>query len=290
MTREHRTVRQVELRIGADAGLAPGQFIARVMRYNTLDDYRTLFRPGCFDASLTRGLPKICWDHNWAEPLGRYTQIVRNDAEVLDLLGVFDDFDAVPQARRAHAQLLSGTIDQFSVGFTRLDDEATGTWDGNTYPEPRAITRATLDEASLVLFGAVPGTELVGVRTRPDEGRERIVLHGVRGRVLSIEDAAAILTRMSLGELDLADALGQVKRKAQDATNLTDADPDTDTGDDPDPDTAPDPDADTTGEAGEAGESDPTPPVEPPADTTGDDAALEAEMDAALATIDRLGI
>lgn len=141
-------------------------FEAVVMAYNVVDDYGTLWQPGVFGDYLGRRMPRIAWGHDWTDPLGRYVDY-RDNGETLTLIGEFDDFDAVPQARRAHAQLLSGTIDQFSVGFIRRE------WVGfeDMSDEQRAtkatevMVRADLPEASLVLVGAVPGTELVGVRS-----------------------------------------------------------------------------------------------------------------------------
>ncbi len=76
------------------------------------------------------------------------------------MIGELDDFDAVPRARQASAQLKSGTIDQFSVGFHRKPE--------GTYKDDDGIEHfreAGLDEVALVLVGAVPGTKLVSVRS-----------------------------------------------------------------------------------------------------------------------------
>src|SRR5690606_17753729 len=107
----------------------------------------------------------IVWGHDWTDILGRYVDY-RDTDESLTLVGEFDDFDAVPRARQAYTQLRSGTIDQFSVGFGRRE------WKGgdDLTPDERAIgaiermVKADLHEASLVLVGAVPNTELIGVR------------------------------------------------------------------------------------------------------------------------------
>jgi len=73
------------------------------------------------------------------------------------LMGELDDFDAVPRARQCHAQLRSGTIDQFSIGFVRKADEHRS--------DAMDITRAELEEASPVIIASVPGTKLVSVRS-----------------------------------------------------------------------------------------------------------------------------
>lgn len=153
MNTEHRAL-TAEVRVPDDGTRT---FEAVVMRYGTVDDYDTIFDKGCFAASLEQRMPRITWAHNWSEPLGRYVDY-KDTRSQLTLVGEFDDFDDVPRARQAWAQLRSGTIDQFSVGFhriqTRDDDE------NRTH-----FTEAGLDEVALVLVGAVPGTKLVNVRS-----------------------------------------------------------------------------------------------------------------------------
>lgn len=146
---------QVEVRAPDDATRT---FEAVVLNYGVLDSYDTIFDAGCFTKSLEARLPRITWAHDWSEPLGRYVDYKDTETS-LTLVGEFDDFDAVPRARQAYAQLKSGTIDNFSVGFSRIasreDDE-----------HRTHFTEAELDEAALVLRGAVPGTKLVSVRSQ----------------------------------------------------------------------------------------------------------------------------
>lgn len=160
MNREHRAFRATEIRATPDSRT----FEAVVVNYGVLDDYDTIFDAGCFAASLEERMPRITWAHDWSEPLGRYVDY-RDTDKSLTLIGEFDDFTAVPTARRAHAQLLSGTIDQFSVGFHRIDSYEDD--DNHTH-----FRKAGLDEAALVLVGAVPGTKLLSVRSGQGGRRE----------------------------------------------------------------------------------------------------------------------
>ena len=180
------------------------QFVARVLQYNVIDDYGTIWLPGCFDDSLAVRMPRVAWAHQWSEPIGVYTEVVKNDGKVLDLLGQLDDFDAVPRARQCYAQMQSGTIDQFSVGFTRqkwtnVDDEAKRA--AGAYEE---MVKALLDEASPVLVGAVPGTALVAVRA-------------ARGKV-DLDAVVELARRVKSGDLTLEEADEAVRL-------LADADP-----------------------------------------------------------------
>jgi HK97 family phage prohead protease len=177
----------------------PRRFLARVIQYDVVDDYDTEFAPGVFTDSLARRLPRVVWAHDWSEPLGRYIE-ARDAAELLDLVGEFDDFDDVPRARQAYAQLKSGTIDQFSVGFVPLDGHMAER-DGR---EVFRFTRARLDEVSLVLAGAVPGTELLAVRSK-------ILVVRAPAAVMPKDQAAQIILDMHEGRLDIADALMAIK-------------------------------------------------------------------------------
>lgn len=147
---------------------AQGRFTARVLSYNVVDDYGTVWLPGCFADSLRTRMPRVAWAHSWVEPIGQYVRVVADSAQQgLVLEGQLDDFDAVPRARQAFAQLKSGTMSNFSVGFTRLD------WRHPTPDEQKrwpgvaeVMIQALLDEASPVIVGAVPGTALLDVRSR----------------------------------------------------------------------------------------------------------------------------
>jgi len=196
----HRTAPHVQIRALDDK---QGRFQARVMHYDVVDDYETEFAPGLFRESLEARLPRVVWAHDWSEPLGRYIDY-EDGQEYLDLIGEFDNFEDVPRARQAYAQLKSGTIDEFSVGFMPLDGEMV-VRDGR---DIFRFTRARLDEVSLVLAGAVPNTQLLAVR----QGE----IQAVRSPVLSVpkDFAAQTILDLHAGKLDIADALQQIKTVA----------------------------------------------------------------------------
>lgn len=267
---EHR-VANVGMVRAVEDGSQQGRFVARVMTYNVVDDYNTTFAPGVFNESMAKRMPTITWSHDWSDPLGRWISYEETDGKYLDLLGEFDNFDAVPRARQAYAQLQSGTIGQFSVGFVPQAYEQDEETDVITF------TRARLDEAALVIVGAVPNTQLLAIRNRP-----KITL--LRQQVLSSEDATAILIQLSQGEMDLTDALVAIKERAVVAEELdgeappeAPEAPETPEGSEHSPDP-------NEGE-GEGTETPPEPPEEqPPAEET--DPELDAEVEAALALVD----
>jgi HK97 family phage prohead protease len=283
LQRQHRVV-PAQVRATPDG--VEGRFVATVLRYNVVDDYDTVFLPGVFDGSLARRMPRIVWAHDWAEPLGRWTGRELSDDSVLRLVGEMDDFDAVPQARRAWAQMQSGTIDQFSVGF--MPEEAQP-----VIVESREVlgfTRGRLDEVSLVLVGAVPGTELLSMRAG------RILVREPGTAVLDVEAAGGLLHALAGGEITLAEALATAQAQAQPVAD--------------DPPTVP---------VGEAADEPPAaaadePVVEPAGEPTGDVLAdalagnvadteaavaaaaeaerleLQAQVDAALGLVDELAL
>lgn len=183
--KDNRAVaRKAEVRV-VDEGKR--QFTAKVLTYNSIDDYGTIWKPGCFDDSLQQRMPRIAWAHRWDDPIGHYVEVVKNDERSgLVLLGQLSDFDAVPRARQAYSQMKDGTIDQFSVGFTRqkwsnVDDESLRAQ--GAYEE---MQKALLDEASPVLVGAVPGTALLGVRS---------------GGKVPLDDIVGLAKKVRAGEL-----------------------------------------------------------------------------------------
>lgn len=253
------------------AGDKPGKFTADVITYDALDDYDTEFAPGVFDESMIERMPRIVWGHDWRLVLGRWTEGYDVDVDGLRKLrlhGELDDFDAVPMARQAWAQMESGTIDQFSVGFIPLE------WvdrdDKETRRKVRRFTRGRLDEVSLVLLGAVPETALVDMRER------RVIPLIVREPLVPKEAAAAIMLRLHLGEIDLADALTELKA----VPNSSETDETSDTN----PDEAAGADETLTDETGNVD------PAEVGAEATSDepepDDELLAEADEALSLVE----
>jgi HK97 family phage prohead protease len=195
---ERRTV-HAEVRTSDDS---PGLFEAKVMRYDVLDDYRTVFDPGTFRESLEERLPRITWGHDWADVLGQYVDY-KDTREHLELVGQLDldmidgtNTPAVPRAHQARAQLRSRTITDFSVGFRRTKD--------GVYKDDEGVEHfrsARLDEVALVLAGAVPGTELLAVRTPTVR-----LVRTTEGLVVPVETVVAITKLVASGELTREEA------------------------------------------------------------------------------------
>lgn len=157
-----RETRKAEIRAATVDG-KPGVTL-HVIRTGVVDDYGSYWQPDAFDASLEARMPTLCWSHDWSEPLGPAVGFrTGDDGPEIDFL--FSDFDAVPMARRAHAQVSDGTIQDCSVGF--WDAQRRDPTDDERAAHPgikEVIERAQLDEVSLVLRGAVPGAKVLAVR------------------------------------------------------------------------------------------------------------------------------
>ena len=196
---ERRTTPNIQFRAVDTTGDAPRQFWARVLNYNTLDTYGTTFDPGAFVDALKVRLPRLLYGHNWESPgalLGRAIDY-RNHPDGLDLLFEFDDFDAVPTARQVAYQLRSGTIDQFSIGFSHDRKYDTP---HPTIPGATIIGRGALEETSCVVKGSVPGTKTLQL-IRSDRPRAEV----------NVDDVSHLVARLGLGEVTLAEALTELE-------------------------------------------------------------------------------
>lgn len=172
---------------------AHGGFVARVLRYgDPADDYNTTWARGVANESLGQRMPVLAWGHSWAEPIGRATRWWEED-DGLYMEFAFDDPDDVPRSRQARSQVQSGTLTDVSIGFVR---QASDPPDKNGTVN---ITKALIDEVSIVLRGAVPGAQVLSVRS---------------GSMVPASLVAELSAKLVTGEIDIADFLGAVKENA----------------------------------------------------------------------------
>ena len=218
MNLEHRTV-HAAVRAPAEGRT----FEAKVMSYGIVDDYDTVFDPKVFGASLERRLPRITRGHDWNSVIGKVVDYVDTD-EHLSIIAELDVGDT-QLATETYAQLRSGTLDNFSVGFRRGE---TRDVEGRTH-----FVTATLDEIAVVLAGAVPGTETLSVRS----GRMVQVRSGL---TVPVETLIEIARKKAAGELSdeeaniaLDLAAGSVPNPAPAAVSGPGASAGTDPGPDP---------------------------------------------------------
>lgn len=188
MTIEHRALRAAQIRAVAEGG---EHFIdLQIITPNVVDDYGSVWMEGCFDRSLDERMPTLAWAHDWSEPIGRGISWSRKDGEGPVVRFRLDDFDAVPTARRAFAQVQSGTIDDCSVGFSNTARRDPTADELAKWPTAREIIEsADDDEVSLVLRGAVPGAKVVAYRS------------GQRAVTVPIDAVTELARKVNAGEL-----------------------------------------------------------------------------------------
>lgn len=278
-----REVRSIRSEVRAVPGAPKGTLGAVILRYGVIDDYGTLFEPGCFTDGLSQRMPRLCNNHDWDDVLGIATEWEDTKSDLRMTFRFTPGFETIPDLYRAYLELVGGTIDEFSVGFERqsdrMDDDPIGVGVPGVW-----ITKALLYEASKVLAGAVAGTALLSIRSKPHlkvEGRGP-------GAVLTVaaDDVADIMTRLTLGEIDLHDALGQVKALAV-------AEPSTPTPPPAEVPPAGDPAAGQTAGDAPTGGTSGAPPADPGASTEGapdgtidpDPAAIAAALEADTALL-----
>jgi HK97 family phage prohead protease len=130
---------------------------------------------GCFaksinergPASNSNGKIAFCWQHDMKDPIGPFS-VLKEDDYGLYFESVLDDPESVPSAKRALAQLKSGTLNQFSIGFMYV-------WDKIEYDESLdafIVKEVTLFEGSVVTLGANSFTYFAGMKSEQKEQAE----------------------------------------------------------------------------------------------------------------------
>lgn len=159
-----------------------------VCPYGVVDEYKTRWMPGVWTRSLEHRQPPMCWGHNWIDPIGHMADKDDNEKR-LEMLYGLDDFDAVPRARQAYAQMKSGTIRDTSFGFKLLRDEPAEDGVFNQL-------EARLDEVSPVLLGAVPGAGITAVRNVPVADVLRLS-RAMEDGEMTLEQALAVVSSIA---------------------------------------------------------------------------------------------
>jgi HK97 family phage prohead protease len=206
MTREHRTFHNVEVRATDEKGPNGRPVVSlRIIKPGVVDDYGSLWLPDTFDRRMTERMavdpddtPALCWSHDWADPIGHGIRYTAN-AEGPDMDFELDDFDAVPRARQADAQVRSKTIRDCSVGFVAIRRRPPTNEERGAYPGIKEVIEdADLDEVSLVLRGAVPGAKVTGIRAKRSAG------------TLDLDAVVEIARRKAAGEITHEEAQAAV--------------------------------------------------------------------------------
>lgn len=95
--------------------------------WGVVDTFGTIFLRGCCSKSIQERGPESqaknkiihLWQHRSDEPIGQFTKLIEDD------YGLYFEaiYDEIPQAERALRQIKSGTLNQYSVGFSYVWDK-----------------------------------------------------------------------------------------------------------------------------------------------------------------------
>jgi hypothetical protein len=147
-----------------------------------VDSYGTDFGPSCFEAGWRRQLPVLCENHRQDRVIGRAVR-AESLPEAHRIVGRFSDFDAVPAARAAFANIRDGIFPGFSFHYV----------DGRTVPHPNGTrgalryTRARMVEYGPVVAPSIPGTRVVGLRSSQDARGDLLAqLDGLASRAFDL--------------------------------------------------------------------------------------------------------
>jgi HK97 family phage prohead protease len=135
-----------------------GEFEGYASLFGATDLGGDIVERGAFQSTLEkRGAPliKMLWQHDGAEPIGRWLSIVE-DAKGLKVRGRLNL--AVARAREALALMRDGAVDGLSIGFRTVcstKDKLTG---------GRRLRQLDLLEISLVTFPMLPRARVMSIK------------------------------------------------------------------------------------------------------------------------------
>lgn len=161
---------EVDLKLSVEERTVRGYLIV----WGVVDTYGTVFLRGCCSKSIQERGPESqaknkiihLWQHRTDEPIGQFT-VLREDEYGLYFEAVYDE---IPQAERALRQIKSGTLNQYSVGFSYV-------WDKMTFDEEMDaifLQEIELYEGSVVTRAS--NKETYTIRSQEEAEKEKELL------------------------------------------------------------------------------------------------------------------
>lgn len=209
MTLEQKTT-ALEIKLADEAGMIEGYGSV----FGSRDGHGDTVMAGAFATSLTMRSPKMLWQHDMDQPIGRWTE-AREDGKGLFLRGQIAT--ASSRGRDAYELIKAGALDGLSIGYRTRDYEHDG--DG------RILKAVDLYEVSLVTIGANAEALLTSVKAQDMTERDferhlramgfdrtaakKITVTGFKGYLSDLRDAG-----VRGPELDQRDA-DEIKRTLQ---------------------------------------------------------------------------
>ena len=169
--------------------------------FNNRDKVGDVLLKGCFAKSIqdrgpeSRANDKIImlWQHDQHEPIGRIS-VLREDEKGLYFEAVIDD---VERGNQAIKQLESGTLNQFSIGYSYV-------WEKCEYDEARdsfIVKEVVLYEISVVSIGCNGETEYLGLKSEgidPYEELNKEIESAVKGLPIRKKEEIQTIIRKAL--------------------------------------------------------------------------------------------
>ena len=175
--------------------------------FNNRDKAGDILLKGCFAKSIQDRGPEsqandkiiMLWQHDQHEPIGKISVLVE-DEKGLYFEAVIDD---VERGNQAIKQLESGTLNQFSIGYSYV-------WEKCEYDQERdafIVKEVVLYEISVVSIGCNGETEYLGLKsesTDPYEELKNEIESAIKGLPIRKKEEIQTLVRKAL-------SLGQFK-------------------------------------------------------------------------------
>ena len=175
----------LEVKADGDAG----EFSGYGSVFGNVDSYGDRIEPGAFVGSLATRMPKLVWQHDIWQPIGKWVE-AKEDERGLFLRGKLTL--GVEKGREAYALMKDGALDGLSIGYRTK----TSAIDGNV----RVLKEIDLWEVSLVTIGANPDALVTGVKS---DMTESDLEDALRSNGFSRTAAKAIVARGWKGYLDV---------------------------------------------------------------------------------------
>jgi len=184
--------------------------------FNNKDKAGDILLKGCFAKSISDRGPEstandkiiMLWQHDTHEPIGRIS-VLKEDDRGLYFEAVIDD---VERGNQAIKQLESGTLNQFSIGYSYV-------WEKCEYDSERdafIVKEVVLYEISVVSIGCNGLTEYLGLKAEgidPYEALKNDIESAIKGLPIGKkEEIQTIIAKaLSLGQFKPEKPLEEVK-------------------------------------------------------------------------------
>ena len=175
--------------------------------FNNKDKAGDILLKGCFAKSIQDRGPEsqandkiiMLWQHDQHEPIGRIS-VLKEDDRGLYFEAVIDD---VERGNQAIKQLESGTLNQFSIGYSYV-------WEKCEYDQERdafIVKEVVLYEISVVSIGCNGETEYLGLKSESEDPYEELkneIESAIKGMPIRKKEEIQMIIRKAL-------SLGQFK-------------------------------------------------------------------------------